>query len=140
MYKMSKHAMCPIVCVNLNFWNTKWTSCIFHNTGKTMKKGTIQAINMVDEPDYQEWTHKHVLIWLKVLVLRAKFENSTCQNILKEFNKMLVNGKILEKYKEMKNWLMNWKTNCQKRIKLVQFGDKLLLVCSHWAKVVVNLL
>ena len=58
---------------------------------KRSRKGTIQVINIVDESKYQEWT---------VLLLRAKFDKMVVKTFLKEFKKMLINGKTLQQYKE----------------------------------------
>lgn len=72
----------------------------FSTHSKRSTRSTIQMISIVDESNFQEWTNKHVLIWLKVLLQRAKFEKIVVKTFLKEFNKIQVTGITLKKYKE----------------------------------------
>ena len=60
-------------------------------------------VQIADDNGYHEWTQKHVILWIKIILIQNKFENQAIVSFLREFAAQCINGKQLEKLKQDDN-------------------------------------
>ena len=78
--------------------------------------GSTNDVNVnVDKANYENWSQKEVLIWLKENLVNNNFDKQIVIGFLKEFSKQYVTGKTLMQFKRNNLLLDQFKT---------QFSDK----------------
>ena len=82
--------------------------------GKLMGKGIGGDVN-VNQANYQEWTQKEVLVWIKINLVNNGIENEMTKSFLTEFATKYITGPMLKQLKENKKYIDALKA---------QFSDK----------------